>query len=507
MEDTFLGRIKDTIRAVFTDDRSDKEKAIRSVIMGRIRTRMLTGLVILVALSLCYFAAHGNFIAIYYRTGDPDFKAEDTEVTFEKSGIVEVVGVSVKNTVLRVDIGPVSKGATEVTIKVGEAWFTEQIDNTGILVYRPSQMSFPCWQMTIVAGFLFCLWSCFVIFREYRRLKGTELFSYTSIFLQGLSVFFLVVCTGVGIILLFLIRDPTAYNFFKIISWTQTVMLYFTVMTAPGIIIFSAALCISNIQLIRKEGFRFVNLLGIILSFLLVAGMLGGMIMMELTDFVVPFRVGMYMVNVYYGIFSYMVCLLIGVFLIFFRISRHSPMYDKGYIVILGCAIRSDGTLYPLIRGRVDRALAFAEEQVAAGGPEPVFIPSGGKGDDEPLSEAEAMANYLYSKGIPEDRVFPETRSVNTKENMRFSNEIAQRVCPGTSGAFSTTNYHVFRSGVIASGQELDLDGMGARTKWYFWPNALIREFIGLIVDDLKEVILVSGIIVLACTAIFIVIR
>ncbi len=48
---------------------------------------------------------------------------------------------------------------------------------------------------------------------------------------------------------------------------------------------------------------------------------------------------------------------------------------------------------------------------------------------------------------------------------------------------------------------------MGARTKWYFWPNALIREFIGLIVDDLKEVILVSGIIVLACTAIFIVIR
>ncbi len=502
-----MGRIRETFRAVFTDDRPGSEKAIRSVIMNRIRIRMLICLAVLLVLSLCYFAAHGNYIAVYYRTGDPGLRAEDVEVTFKESGIVEVLDVSVKDTVLRVDIGPVSRGTTEVTIKVGEAWFTELIDNTGLLVYRPSQMSFPCWQLTIVAGFLFCLWSFFIIFREYRRLKGTELFSYTSIFLQGISVFFLVVCAGIGIILLFLIRDPTAYNFYKIISWTQTMMLYFTIMTAPGLIVFSAALCISNIQLIRKEGFRFVNLLGIILSFLLVAGMLGGLILINVMDFVVPYRVSMYIVNVYYGIFSYMVCLLIGVFLIFFRISRHSPSYDKGYIVILGCAIRSDGTLYPLIRGRVDRALAFAEEQVAAGGPEPVFIPSGGKGEDEPLSEAEAMANYLYSRGIPEDRVCPETKSVNTKEDMRFSNEIARNVCPGTDGAFSTTNYHVFRSGVIASGQGLDLDGMGARTKWYFWPNALIREFIGLIMDDLKEVVLISGIIVLACTAIFIAIR
>ncbi|MBQ5342932.1 MAG: YdcF family protein, partial [Oscillospiraceae bacterium] len=142
-------------------------------------------------------------------------------------------------------------------------------------------------------------------------------------------------------------------------------------------------------------------------------------------------------------------------------------------------------------------------EQEAAGGPRPIFIPSGGKGGDEPMSEGEAMANYLVARGIPEERIFPETRSVNTKENMRFSSEIAEENCPGGKGAFSTTNYHVFRSGVIAGTQGLEIDGMGSPTKWYFWPNALIREFIGLLVDDLREIVLFSLLIITFCTAIF----
>ena len=32
-------------------------------------------------------------------------------------------------------------------------------------------------------------------------------------------------------------------------------------------------------------------------------------------------------------------------------------------------------------------------------------------------------------------------------------------------------------------------DGMGSRTKWYFWPNALVREIIGLVVDHFLGVL------------------
>ena len=46
--------------------------------------------------------------------------------------------------------------------------------------------------------------------------------------------------------------------------------------------------------------------------------------------------------------------------------------------------------------------------------------------------------------------------------------------------AFSTSNYHVYRGGILAAEAGWNLDGMGSRTKWYFWPNAFLREFIGL---------------------------
>ena len=32
----------------------------------------------------------------------------------------------------------------------------------------------------------------------------------------------------------------------------------------------------------------------------------------------------------------------------------------------------------------------------------------------------------------------------------------------------------------------LKADGIGAKTKWYFWPNALIREFIGILASEFK---------------------
>nr|MCR4838345.1 YdcF family protein [Eubacterium sp.] len=52
--------------------------------------------------------------------------------------------------------------------------------------------------------------------------------------------------------------------------------------------------------------------------------------------------------------------------------------------------------------------------------------------------------------------------------------------------AFSTTNFHVYRAGILASDAGMNADGMGAKTKWYFWPNALIREFIGMLAREWK---------------------
>ena len=119
-----------------------------------------------------------------------------------------------------------------------------------------------------------------------------------------------------------------------------------------------------------------------------------------------------------------------------------------------------------------------------------MLIPSGGQGADEPISEAEAMARYLLSKGIPENEILREEHSVNTLENMAFSRKIISTLSPGAKTAFATTNYHVFRSGLWSNRAGLHAEGFGSRTKWWYWPNAFVRECIGLAAHRWKQELL-----------------
>ena len=43
--------------------------------------------------------------------------------------------------------------------------------------------------------------------------------------------------------------------------------------------------------------------------------------------------------------------------------ARHNPDYDKDFVIVLGAKIRKDGTLTPLLKARVDRAIKFGNEQ------------------------------------------------------------------------------------------------------------------------------------------------
>lgn len=52
--------------------------------------------------------------------------------------------------------------------------------------------------------------------------------------------------------------------------------------------------------------------------------------------------------------------------------------------------------------------------------------------------------------------------------------------------AFATTNYHVFRTGMLAEQNGLKAEGIGSKTKVYFWVNAFVREFIATIVNEKK---------------------
>ena len=108
------------------------------------------------------------------------------------------------------------------------------------------------------------------------------------------------------------------------------------------------------------------------------------------------------------------------------------------------------------------------------------------------------MKNYLLTQGIPEERILLEEQSRNTWENFRYSGELIGDETK--KSAFFTTKYHVFRSGIWArrAGMPRSIEGGGAPTKWYFWPNAVTREFVGLFHGHfLKQFLLLTGTVVL----------
>ena len=113
-----------------------------------------------------------------------------------------------------------------------------------------------------------------------------------------------------------------------------------------------------------------------------------------------------------------------------------------------------------------------------------MLIMSGGKGGDEQIAEGEAMKRYALEQGIPEDRILVEDQSENTYENMLFSRQLIESREADMKHLhilFSTSNYHVFRAGIYARKAELKAQGIGAKTKFYFWYNALLREYVAIL--------------------------
>ncbi len=271
---------------------------------------------------------------------------------------------------------------------------------------------------------------------------------------------------------------------------------YYTVLVIFAI---GLLLCISNVALIRHEGFHLYNLLGI----LLVAFYMGGTVACYvLSDVFAATRAALpsalQTAETVLQLFCllmlcYFECIFIGAALLGFQAAKHVPSFDKDYIVILGCSIDKRGGLLPLLKGRVNRAMRFAWQQEIATGKPLKYVPSGGQGANEVMSEGSAMELYLLSKGAEHDEVFPEKQSVNTLENFRFSKEIIDDLKPDAKVAFATTNYHILRSGILARRAGVDAEGIAGDTKWYFWPNGFVREFFAILTLEKRSHVSVAA--------------
>lgn len=178
---------------------------------------------------------------------------------------------------------------------------------------------------------------------------------------------------------------------------------------------------------------------------------------------------------VYFGL-SFYNFITVSIFNGFYR-----PKLNKDYIIVLGSGLVNGHTVSKLLSGRIDKAIEFYRLQKNNNKSSKIIF-SGGQGEDEMISEGEAMAKYALKKELPQRDIIIKNKSKTTWENFKYSKEIMDTEKEAYNAIFSTSNYHVFRANIYARMAGLNISGMGCKTALYFLPNALIREYIAIVI-------------------------
>ena len=419
----------------------------------------------------------------------------------ETPGIVAHGAPERRGNYLRIPIRPQQAGETFLDIELGSPESTAlqrfRVGRFGT-IYDSATGGFTGDWLALTAFTVFCLLVAAIMLRYYRQARGPAFYAYSTIYAAGFSLFALLT----GLLMLYVsvrrLLRPGDFSMLSVYEAISGAGLSFAMLTAPLMLAFAAAMTVSNIALLRHERFRPQNVLGIGIGAILAVGegLAFWLFTRDFSGSERAWRIHNTLKNVYGTAFAYFECMLIGAIVCGLKAARHVPAMDADYILILGCRFRRDGTLTPLLQGRVDRAIAFWWEQKRRTGKAAVLVPSGGQGSDEVMPEAEAMRNYLLAQGIPEASIRAEAKSRNTYQNMAYSKAMIDAEMPGAKVAYATTNYHVFRSGVWAGLAGLPAEGMGSKTKWWYWPNAFMRECAGLMLNRIPQEALLLAVLV-----------
>lgn len=154
------------------------------------------------------------------------------------------------------------------------------------------------------------------------------------------------------------------------------------------------------------------------------------------------------------------------------------PRLGADYIIILGAQWKAQGPS-EVLRRRLDSAVEYLREN-----PDTIVIVSGGQGNNEPISEAAGMRQYLMDAGIGAEKILMEDQSTDTAENLAFSSLLLDET--NDRVVIVTNNFHMFRALKIAEKQGYaNAEGLSASAVAGLAPNNLLREFLGVVKDFL----------------------
>jgi len=144
-------------------------------------------------------------------------------------------------------------------------------------------------------------------------------------------------------------------------------------------------------------------------------------------------------------------------------------------VVVLGGGIRGDRPSLMLAR-RLQTAALYLKEN-----PEAICVVSGGQGKDEEYPEAQVMAAYLEELGVSSRRIWQETNSSNTRENLYLTQQLLGDTLPDLREIVVVTDgFHQLRAAFYAADVGLKAYSIPSPTPWALLPSYWLREWMAL---------------------------
>ncbi|MEE0264928.1 MAG: YdcF family protein [Acutalibacteraceae bacterium] len=176
----------------------------------------------------------------------------------------------------------------------------------------------------------------------------------------------------------------------------------------------------------------------------------------------------------------YAIC---AIFLMIYYATK-KPFTCNSTLVVLGCQVKGNRPSKSLKR-RLDTACKFLIENKDI-----CCVVSGGKGSDELISEADCMYSYLVDKGISPQRIFKESTSTNTEENLVNSARLIKTNALPHNIIITTDFYHQLRANIIARRHHIKTSGaLSCVPSAKFAILFTLRELIAIPHEILKPII------------------
>ncbi|SFR83876.1 YdcF family protein [Anaeromicropila populeti] len=157
--------------------------------------------------------------------------------------------------------------------------------------------------------------------------------------------------------------------------------------------------------------------------------------------------------------------------------ARSKPSENADYMIVLGAQVKGK-RVSKALKYRLDTAIEYLEKNELT-----KVIVSGGQGEGEDISEAEAMFRYLVQNGISPERIIKEDKSKNTYENITFSKVFIE---PEKTTIIVTNSFHVYRGMALAKKQNFGtIEGLNAPTDKILCIHYYVREAVAVVKDKL----------------------